>query len=49
MTRDQLERTIAETDKRMKTAAKELDFMTAAQLRDELFALKARLKVGDFA
>ncbi|MEM6396907.1 MAG: excinuclease ABC subunit UvrB [Bacteroidota bacterium] len=48
MTRDQLERAIAETDKRMKTAAKELDFMTAAQLRDELFALKARLKVGDF-
>ncbi|MEO0789376.1 MAG: helicase-related protein, partial [Bacteroidota bacterium] len=48
MTRDQLERSIAETDKRMKTAAKELDFMTAAQLRDELFALKARLKVGDF-
>jgi len=28
----------------MKAAAKELDFMAAAQYRDELFAIKKRLK-----
>lgn len=44
MTRDQLERSIEATEAKMKKAAKELDFMTAAQYRDELFALKARLK-----
>ncbi|MEL6141561.1 MAG: helicase-related protein, partial [Bacteroidota bacterium] len=45
MTRDQLERSIEETERKMKKAAKELDFMSAAQYRDELFALKARLKL----
>ncbi len=45
MNRDQLEKAIAETESKMKAAAKELDFMTAAQFRDELFALKARLKL----
>ena len=44
MTRDQLERTIAETERKMKKAAKELDFIQAAQYRDELFALKKKLK-----
>ncbi|MEM9836507.1 MAG: excinuclease ABC subunit UvrB [Bacteroidota bacterium] len=44
MTRDQLERSMEETERKMKKAAKELDFMSAAQFRDELFALKARLK-----
>ena len=44
MTRDQLERSIEATEQKMKKAAKELDFMSAAQYRDELFALKARLK-----
>lgn len=44
MTRDQLERSIEATEQKMKKAAKELDFMTAAQYRDELFALKAKLK-----
>lgn len=43
-TRDQLEKMIAETERKMKQAAKELDFMSAAQFRDELFALKAKLK-----
>ncbi|MCB0639528.1 MAG: excinuclease ABC subunit UvrB [Lewinella sp.] len=46
MTRDQLEKTIAETERKMKQAAKELDFIAAAQYRDELFALKERLKTA---
>ena len=41
--RSQLEKMIAETESRMKKAAKELDFITAAQLRDEMLALKKRL------
>jgi excinuclease ABC subunit B len=44
MTRDQLERMIAETEDKMKKAAKELDFISAAALRDEMMALKERLK-----
>ncbi len=42
--RTQLEKMIAETEARMKKAAKELDFLTAAQLRDEMFALKKQLR-----
>ncbi|MCK6693016.1 MAG: UvrB/UvrC motif-containing protein, partial [Thermoanaerobaculia bacterium] len=41
--RGQLEKMIAETESRMKKAAKDLDFITAAQLRDEMLALKKRL------
>ena len=44
MSRDQLEKSISETERRMKAAAKDLDFITAAQLRDELFALRKKLK-----
>ena len=44
MTRDQIEKMVDNTERKMKKAAKELDFITAAQLRDELFALKKRLK-----
>ena len=44
MSRDQLEKTILETERKMKKAAKDLDFITAAQYRDELFALKKKLK-----
>ncbi len=43
MTKDQLEKMIAETERKMKKAAKELDFISAAQYRDELFALKKKL------
>ncbi|NUQ23617.1 MAG: excinuclease ABC subunit UvrB [Saprospiraceae bacterium] len=43
MTRDQLEKLLAETEKKMKAAAKYLDFIAAAQYRDELFALRKRL------
>jgi len=44
MSRDQLEKVVAQTEKKMKAAAKDLDFITAAQYRDELFALKKRLR-----
>ena len=44
MSREQLENLIKETERRMKAAAKDLDFITAAQIRDELFALKKQLK-----
>ena len=46
MTKDQLELAIQEAERKMKSAAKELDFMSAAQYRDEVFALKAKLKMG---
>ncbi len=44
MSKDQLEKLIAETEAKMKKAAKELDFITAAQYRDELFALKKKVQ-----
>jgi excinuclease ABC subunit B len=44
MSRDQMERLINETEDKMKKAAKELDFISAAQFRDELFALRKKLK-----
>ncbi len=44
MNREQVEKAILETERKMKIAAKELDFITAAQFRDELFALKKKLK-----
>ena len=43
-TRDQIEKMIKETEDRMKAAAKEYDFMSAAQYRDEAAALKKELK-----
>jgi excinuclease ABC subunit B len=42
--RDQLEALIRETEDKMKKAAKELDFITAAQFRDEMLALKKKLR-----
>ncbi|MEM1217267.1 MAG: excinuclease ABC subunit UvrB [Bacteroidota bacterium] len=44
LTKDQIEKMIGETERKMKKAAKELDFISAAQYRDELFALKKQLK-----
>lgn len=44
LNREQIEKMIGETEQKMKAAAKDLDFITAAQYRDELFALKKRLK-----
>lgn len=40
MSKEQIEKTIKETEKRMLKAAKAMDFMEAARLRDELFALQ---------
>ena len=44
MNLEQLEKTIAFTRKEMEKAAKELDFIEAARLRDELYALEERKK-----
>ncbi|NND76662.1 MAG: excinuclease ABC subunit UvrB [Flavobacteriales bacterium] len=44
MTKEQMEKNIADVKRRMENAAKELDFMEAARLRDEMFALKELLK-----
>jgi len=44
LSRDQLEKMLTDTEAKMKKAAKELDFISAAQYRDELFALKKQLK-----
>jgi excinuclease UvrABC helicase subunit UvrB len=41
---DQVERLIAETDNKIKKAAKDLDFISAAQFRDGVLALRERLK-----
>ena len=44
MTRPELEKLIKTTEKQMEAAAKELDFLQAAKLRDELAALRTMLK-----
>lgn len=44
LNKPQLEKAIVETQKRMMKAAKETDFMEAARLRDELFALQQQLE-----
>ena len=46
MNRDQLERLLKETEEKMKAAAKDLDFITAAKYRDEMLAIKDQLKAG---
>ncbi len=46
LSREQLEKYIAETEKKMKQAAKDLDFITAAQFRDELLALREKLRLA---
>jgi excinuclease ABC subunit B len=43
MTKDQISKLIQDTEVKMKKAAKDLDFITAAQLRDELQDLKKKL------
>jgi excinuclease ABC subunit B len=42
--REQLEKMINEVEKKMKAASKELDFITAAQYRDEMLSLKKKMK-----
>jgi excinuclease ABC subunit B len=45
MTRPQIEKLIAETTRRMKEAAKKLDFLQAAQYRDEIIGLQKELEM----
>ncbi|MBQ7510628.1 MAG: excinuclease ABC subunit UvrB [Prevotella sp.] len=45
MTRPQLEKLIAETTRRMKEAAKQLDFLQAAQYRDEIIRMQKELEM----
>ena len=47
MTRPQLEKSIANTTKLMKEAAKNLDFLQAAQYRDEIIRLQKELELKD--
>jgi excinuclease ABC subunit B len=42
--RSQIEKMIAEVEKNMKSAAKDLDFISAARFRDEMMALKKQLR-----
>ena len=45
MTRQQLEKSIEETTRLMKSAAKQLDFLQAAQYRDEIIRLQKELEL----
>ena len=45
MTRQQLEKSISETTRLMKEAAKNLDFLQAAQYRDEIIRLQKELEL----
>ena len=45
MTRPQIEKLIAETTRRMKEAAKKLDFLQAAQYRDEIIRLQKEIEM----
>ena len=45
MTRPQIEKLIAETTRRMKEAAKKLDFLQAAQYRDEIIRLQKEIEL----
>jgi excinuclease ABC subunit B len=48
MSKPQLEKLIAEAQRKMEKAAKELDFMEAARFRDELFQLRDKIgKISD--
>jgi excinuclease ABC subunit B len=43
MSKDQIQKLIHDTELKMKQAAKDLDFISAAQFRDELMALKKKI------
>lgn len=47
MTKDQIENAISKLERQMKAAVKELDFIEAARFRDEIFALRDRMKQND--
>ena len=46
MNKDQISLLIQEAERKMKKAAKELDFISAAQYRDEMMELKKKMKSG---
>jgi len=48
MSSDELKKQIQQTRKKMETAAKELDFIEAARLRDEMFVLQSVLKERNY-
>ena len=43
MSREQLQKLLSETERKMKKAAKDLDFISAAQFRDEIVQIKKKL------
>jgi len=43
MSRDEIKKSISKAEKEMKAAVKELNFIEAARIRDEMFALKEML------
>ena len=45
-TKPEIEKSIRDTRKAMETAAKELDFMQAAKLRDQIKVLQEKLKLS---
>ena len=47
MTREQLQKLLKETTRKMKEAAKQLDFLQAAQYRDEVFKIQQQLDLGN--
>jgi excinuclease ABC subunit B len=47
MNKDQLKKTLQATKKQMEAAAKELDFMEAARLRDEMYAIEKLIQDKD--
>jgi len=44
MNKEQIEKVIAKLERQMKAAVKELDFIEAARFRDEIFALREKVK-----
>ena len=47
MTKEQLQKSLGQLRREMEKAAKELDFIEAARLRDEMFALQKRIEEGN--
>ena len=44
MSKDEIEKSIADTTEKMKNAARELDFIQAAQYRDEIIRMQKLLE-----
>jgi excinuclease ABC subunit B len=44
MNKEQIEKVVAKLERQMKAAVKELDFIEAARFRDEIFALREKIK-----